>query len=33
LSKLGGTLETRFEMADFLVDHLRNAHAGKVASA
>lgn len=33
LSKLGETLETRFEMEDFLIEHLHNAHAGKVASA
>jgi regulator of sigma D len=33
LSKLGETLETRFEMEDFLIEHLHNAHAGKVAPA
>ncbi len=29
LSELGETLETRFEMEDFLIEHLHNAHAGK----
>lgn len=33
LSKLGETLETRFEMEDFLIEHLHNVHASKVASA
>ena len=33
LSKLGEALETRFEMEDFLIEHLHNAHAGKVAPA
>ncbi|MCM0614259.1 sigma D regulator [Marinobacter sediminum] len=33
LSKLGEMLETRFEMEDFLIEHLHNVHAGKVASA
>ena len=30
LSELGETLETRFEMEDFLIEHLHNAHAEKV---
>lgn len=33
LSRLGETLESRFEMEDFLIEHLHNVHAGKVASA
>ncbi|MET4026972.1 MULTISPECIES: Rsd/AlgQ family anti-sigma factor [Marinobacter] len=33
LSKLGEVLESRFEMEDFLIEHLHNAHAGKMASA
>ncbi|MDX5334655.1 MAG: sigma D regulator [Marinobacter sp.] len=33
LSKLGEVLESRFEMEDFLIEHLHNAHAGKLASA
>lgn len=33
LSRLGEVLENRFEMEDFLIEHLHNAHAGKVASA
>lgn len=33
LSKLGEILEGRFEMEDFLIEHLHNAHAGKMASA
>ena len=33
LSKLGEMLETRFEMEDFLIEHLHNVHASKVASA
>ncbi len=32
LSKLGESLESRFEMEDFLIEHLHNAHAGKLAS-
>ena len=33
LSRLGEALETRFEMEDFLIEHLHNVHAGKVAPA
>jgi len=33
LSRLGEALENRFEMEDFLIEHLHNAHAEKVASA
>ena len=33
LSKLGEVLESRFEMEDFLIEHLHNAHADKMASA
>lgn len=33
LSELGETLETRFEMEDFLIEHLHNAHAEKVMSS
>jgi len=33
LSELGETLETRFELEDFLIEHLHNAHAEKVMSA
>ena len=33
LSRLGEALESRFEMEDLLIEHLHNAHAGKVASA
>jgi len=33
LSRLGEVLESRFEMEDFLIEHLHNAHAEKVASA
>lgn len=32
LSHLGETLETRFEMEDFLIENLHNAHGDKVAS-
>ncbi|QSP95854.1 sigma D regulator [Marinobacter salinisoli] len=31
LSKLGEALESRFEMEDFLIEHLHNVHAGKEA--
>lgn len=31
LSKLGEALESRFEVEDFLIEHLHNVHAGKVA--
>lgn len=30
LSKLGESLETRFEMEDFLIEHLHNVHADQV---
>lgn len=33
LSELGETLETRFEMEDFLIEHLHNAHAEKVMTS
>lgn len=33
LSKLGETLESRFEMEDFLIEHLHNVHADKVMSS
>ncbi|MDY6814486.1 MAG: sigma D regulator [Pseudomonadota bacterium] len=33
LSRLGEALESRFEMEDFLIEHLHNAHAAQVASA
>ena len=33
LSELGETLESRFEMEDFLIEHLHNAHAEKVMSS
>lgn len=33
LSELGEILETRFEMEDFLIEHLHNAHAEKVMSS
>ncbi len=33
LSRLGEVLESRFEMEDFLIEHLHNAHAEKMASA
>ncbi len=33
LSELGENLETRFEMEDFLIEHLHNAHADKVLSS
>ncbi|MBK1873961.1 MULTISPECIES: sigma D regulator [Marinobacter] len=33
LSHLGETLESRFEMEDFLIQHLHTVHADKVASA
>lgn len=33
MSKLGETLEARFEMEDFLIEHLHNAHADKVMSS
>ncbi len=33
LSDLGETLESRFEMEDFLIEHLHNAHAEKVMSS
>ncbi|WP_309044966.1 sigma D regulator [Marinobacter sediminicola] len=32
LSHLGETLESRFEMEDFLIQHLHTVHADKVAS-
>ncbi|TBW58191.1 sigma D regulator [Marinobacter halodurans] len=32
LSNLGEQLETRFELEDFLIEHLHNVHADKVAS-
>ncbi|KAA1172368.1 sigma D regulator [Marinobacter salinexigens] len=32
LSKLGEILETRFEMEDFLIEHLHNVHAAKLES-
>ncbi|HDZ37554.1 MAG TPA: sigma D regulator [Marinobacter sp.] len=31
LSRLGETLESRFEMEDFLIEHLHTVHADKVA--
>ncbi|MDO3721691.1 sigma D regulator [Marinobacter sp. chi1] len=31
LSKLGEALESRFEVEDFLIEHLHNVHAGKEA--
>lgn len=33
LSELGETLESRFEMEDYLIEHLHNAHAEKVISS
>lgn len=33
LSRLGETLESRFEMEDCLIEHLHNVHADKVAPA
>lgn len=33
LSELGETLESRFEMEDYLIEHLHNAHAEKVMSS
>ncbi len=33
LSRLGESLGTRFELEDFLIEHLHNAHADKVISA
>lgn len=33
LSRLGETLESRFEMEDFLIEHLHNVHADKVIPA
>ncbi|MBQ0833405.1 sigma D regulator [Marinobacter sp.] len=33
LSNLGENLETRFEMEDFLIEHLHNVHSDKVAPA
>lgn len=33
LSKLGETLESRFEMEDFLIEQLHNVHADKVLSS
>lgn len=33
LSELGQVLESRFELEDFLIEHLHNAHAEKMASA
>ncbi|OZB14272.1 MAG: anti-RNA polymerase sigma 70 factor [Marinobacter sp. 34-60-7] len=33
LSHLGEALESRFELEDFLIEHLHNAHAGKLVSA
>ena len=33
LPELGETLESRFEMEDFLIEHLHNAHADKVMSS
>lgn len=33
LSKLGENLENRFEMEDFLIEHLHNVHADKVLSS
>ncbi|HLT13342.1 MAG TPA: sigma D regulator [Marinobacter sp.] len=33
LSCLGEVLASRFEMEDFLIENLHNAHAGKLASA
>ncbi|WP_166269601.1 sigma D regulator [Marinobacter caseinilyticus] len=33
LSKLGENLETRFELEDFLIEHLHNVHAEKVMSS
>lgn len=33
LSHLGEALESRFEMEDFLIEHLHTVHAGKVAPA
>ncbi len=33
LSRLGETLESRFEMEDFLIEHLHNVHAEKVLSS
>lgn len=33
LSRLGESLETRFELEDFLIEHLHNVHAGRVMSS
>ncbi|WP_404367565.1 sigma D regulator [Marinobacter sp.] len=33
LSKLGESLESRFEMEDFLIEHLHNVHADEVMSS
>lgn len=33
LSHLGESLESRFEMEDFLIEHLHNAHGDKVSPA
>jgi len=33
LSELGEILESRFEMEDYLIEHLHNAHADKVMSS
>ncbi|MFW5823861.1 MAG: sigma D regulator [Marinobacter sp.] len=33
LSRLGEVLETRFELEDFLIEHLHNAHADQVPSS
>ena len=33
LSRLGEALETRFELEDFLIEHLHNVHADKVPSS
>ncbi|MFN2362130.1 MAG: sigma D regulator [Marinobacter sp.] len=33
LSELGENLESRFEMEDYLIEHLHNAHADKVMSS
>lgn len=33
VSRLGEALETRFELEDFLIEHLHNAHADQVTSS
>ncbi|WP_339806645.1 sigma D regulator [uncultured Marinobacter sp.] len=33
LSRLGESLETRFELEDFLIEHLHNVHGGRVMSS